>query len=176
MYNEYIQFCGHEDLVPLKCTAIDHNNNLVTIVFDNNRPNNDILLSGYRLLNPSDDFSDMTGDIYINYTTLYRDIEDNTVMLSNDGSVYIEPQTDQYKPTEEELKAQEKELKIQETKNKISELKAELSSTDYIFIKYAESNIVGESIVDEYDFEKLHEDRQKIRDNINALESELSNM
>lgn len=176
MYNEYIQFCGHEDLAPLKCTAIDHNNNLVTIIFDNNRPNNDILLSGYRLLNPSDDFSDMTGDIYINYTTLYREVDDNTVMLSSDGSVYIEPQTDQYKPTEEELKAQEKELKIQEIKNKISELKAELSSTDYIFIKYAESSIVGESITDEYDFEKLHEDRQKIRDNINVLESELSNM
>lgn len=175
MYNEYIQFCGHENLEPLKCTAIDHNNNLVTIIFDNNRPNNDILLSGYRLLNPSDDFSDMTGNIYINYTTLYRDVDDNTVMLSNDGS-YIEPQTDQYKPTEEELKAQEKELKIQGIKNKISELKAELSSTDYIFIKYAESNIVGDSITDEYDFEKLHEDRQKIRDNINVLESELSNM
>lgn len=176
MYNEYIQFCGHEDLEPLNCTAIDHNNNLVTIIFDNNRPNNDILLSGYRLLNPSDGFSDMTDDIYINYTTLYRDVDDNTVMLSNDGSVYIEPVIDQYEPTEEELRAQEKELKIQETKNKISELKAELSSTDYIFIKYAESNIVGESITDEYDFKKLHEDRQKIRDNINVLESELSNM
>lgn len=167
MYNEYIQFCGHEDLAPLKCTAIDHNNNLVTIVFDDNRPNNDILLSGYKLLNPSDNFSDMTGNIYINYVTLYRDVDDNTVILSNDGSVYIEPQIDQYEPTE-------KELKIQENQNKISELKAELSSTDYIFIKYAESSIVGESITDEYDFEKLHKDRQKIRDNINALESELS--
>lgn len=106
---EYIQFVGNEDEEPLNCTAIDHNNNLVTIIFNNNRPNdNSVITSGYKLLNPCENFEDMTGDIYLGYTTLYRDIDENTVILSNDGSVYVEPEAipepEPYVPTLEEVK------------------------------------------------------------------------
>ena len=112
---EYIQFIGYEDLDPINCTAIDHNNHLVTIVFNNNRPDdNKIITSGYRLLNPSDEFEDMTGDIYTSYTTLYQDIDENTVILSNDGSVYVEPEPipepEPYVPTLDDVKT----AKIQE--------------------------------------------------------------
>ena len=70
-YFEYIQFVGHEDLEPINCKAIDHGNNLVTIIFNNNRPdNNEIITSGYKLLNPIEDFKDISEDLYTCYTTL----------------------------------------------------------------------------------------------------------
>lgn len=172
---EYIQFVGNENLEPINCTAIDHNNNLVTIIFNNNRPNdNTIITSGYRLLNPCENFEDMTGDIYYGYTTLYRDVDENTVILSNDGSVYVEPeQPEPYVPTEEELAEQEKQSQIQSLKSQINELKSQLAETDYIFVKCYEASLVGETI-DQYDFEALHNERQSLREQINELETELN--
>ena len=76
-YFEYIQFVGHEDLEPINCKAIDHGNNLVTIIFNNNRPDdNEIITSGYKLLNPIEDFKDISEDLYTGYTTLYKDIDE----------------------------------------------------------------------------------------------------
>ena len=172
---EYIQFVGNENLEPINCTAIDHNNNLVTIIFNNNRPNdNSVITSGYRLLNPCESFEDMTGDIYLSYTTLYRDIDENTVILSNDGSVYVEPEPlEPYIPTEDELAEQERQSNIQSLKSQISELKTQLASTDYIFVKCYEASLVDKTI-DEYDFETLHAERQSLREQINQLETELS--
>ena len=109
-YFEYIQFVGHEDLEPINCKAIDHGNNLVTIIFNNNRPdNNEIITSGYKLLNPIEDFKDISEDLYTGYTTLYKDIDENTIILSNDGSTYTEissseSPTESYKPTIDETK------------------------------------------------------------------------
>ena len=59
--------------------------------------------------------------------------------------------------------------------DKIAELKESITETDYIFVKCYESSLVGE-VVEEYDFESLHSERQALRDEINALESELNDL
>ena len=54
-------------------------------------------------------------------------------------------------------------------------MKTELASTDYIFVKSYESSLVGKTL-EEYDFELLHTERQAIRNKINILEVELSEL
>lgn len=49
-------------------------------------PCNDILLSGFNILNEYND-SNMSGDYYHNYNTIYKNIDSKTVLLSNDGSI-----------------------------------------------------------------------------------------
>ena len=51
-------------------------------------PDDNILISGFEILNEHNNFS-MTGDYYYGYNTIYNIIDDNTVLLSNDGSIYI---------------------------------------------------------------------------------------
>lgn len=63
-------------------------------------------LSGFYIFN---EFNNMFGD-YSNYKTLYRELE-NSYQLSNDGSVYVEPEPiPEYEPTLDEIKEQ----KVQE--------------------------------------------------------------
>ena len=81
----------------------------------------------------------------------------------------------EYIPTEEEIAEQAKQERIAELNDKIAELKTSLTETDYIFVKCYESSLVGE-VVEEYDFESLHSERQALRDKINALEAELSEL
>ena len=81
----------------------------------------------------------------------------------------------EYVPTEEELAEQAKQERIVELNDKIAELKTSLTETDYIFVKCYESSLIGE-VVEEYDFESLHSERQALRDEINALESELNDL
>lgn len=81
----------------------------------------------------------------------------------------------EYVPTEEEIAEQKRQQKISDLNEQISSLKAELSETDYIFVKCYEASLVGEN-VEEYDFELLHTERQELREQINALESELNNL
>ena len=90
------------------------------------------------------DFSD--------YTTTYRLLDDE-VQYSNDGSVWVEPETHPYEPT---------------IQDQISALKKELESTDYKIIKCSECQLLGQPIP--YDVAELHEQRQAIRDKINKLE------
>lgn len=58
-----------------------------------------------------------------------------------------------------------------EIKKEIKRLKTELSDTDYMIIKSYESTISGQPV--EYDMEKIHADRQSVRDRINELENYL---
>lgn len=172
MYKDTVKFLESNNNMKVYITCIS--NTLVKFEFDeNNRPSNDILLSGFEVLNENT-FENQSDDYYHGYTTLYRDIDENTVILSNDGSVYVEPeQPEPYVPTEEELAQQEKQSQIQSLKSQINELKAQLANTDYIFIKCYEANLVGETI-DQYDFEALHNERQSLREQINELETELN--
>ena len=59
-------------------------------------------------------------------------------------------------------------------KVKIANLKAELSSSDYKIIKCAEYALA--QLEAPYDITELHVERQKIRDEINALEVEITSM
>jgi hypothetical protein len=102
------------------------------------------------------------------YTTIYR-VDGNIVILSNDGSVYTEPDPaadpEPYVPTEEEL---EKQAILQE----IASLKSELETTDYMVIKCSEYQLAG--LDAPYNIEEIHTSRQMIRDRINVLELSLN--
>lgn len=51
----------------------------------------------------------------------------------------------------------------------IKQKEDELASTDYIIVKAYESNLLGELASDQYDYEKIAQDRQTLRDEINRL-------
>lgn len=87
---------------------------------------------------------------FSDFTTVY-DNGENFIVFSNDGSVKPSPQP--YEPTAED---------------KIREMKTLLASTDYQIIKCSECQLLGQPMP--YDVAELHERRQGIRDEINALE------
>jgi hypothetical protein len=101
------------------------------------------------------------------YTTIYK-VDGNFVVLSNDGSVYTEPdpvvEPEPYVPTEEELARQ---AMLQE----ITTLKGELEQTDYKVIKCSEYQLAG--LEAPYDISELHSARQELRDRINTLQADL---
>ena len=120
MHKDIIKFLESNYNMQAHITCIS--NILVKFEFDKNSiPSNDILLSGFEVLNENT-FENQSDDYYHGYTTLYRDIDENSVILSNDSSVYIEPEPPEpYIPTEEELAEQEKQSQIQNLKSQISE-------------------------------------------------------
>ncbi len=110
----------------------------------------------------------------LSYTTIYRELQEGYI-LSNDESVYIEPEeVPVVEPSAEELAEQEKQRHILEQQNEIDALKKQLASSDYKFAKMYEYSLVGKSA--EYDVEVLHRERQTIRDQINDLETELQSL
>lgn len=105
---------------------------------------------------------------YSSFTTVYREVE-NGCQFSNDGSVWIEPIIEI--PTKEELVEIEERERVSTIQNEINNLKVQLESTDYKIIKCYEYGLVGEELP--YDVQKLHTERQIIRDMINEKENEL---
>jgi hypothetical protein len=101
------------------------------------------------------------------YNTIYK-VDGNFVVLSNDGSVYTEPdpvvEPEPYVPSNEEIARQ---AMLQE----IAALKRELEDTDYKVIKCSEYQLAG--LDEPYDISELHAARQELRDRINALEASL---
>lgn len=57
---------------------------------------------------------------------------------------------------------------------KVRDLMSVLSSSDYKIIKCYESSLVNEET--EYDIKALHNERQKIRDEINTIEKTIADM
>ena len=116
---------------------------------------------------------------YSNYKYVYKEDKEifTYILTTDDTDVYVEPEPvvdpEPYEPTEEEIAEQEKKQKISELNSQIASLKDELSSTDYIFIKSYEASLIVENI-DQYDYDKLHTERQSLREQINALEEELA--
>lgn len=68
----------------------------------------------------------------------------------------------------------EKVVNTTKIQGEIDAIKAELSETDYQVIKCYEASLVGEELP--YDIKALHEDRNKKRAQINALETNLTNL
>ena len=68
----------------------------------------------------------------------------------------------------------EKVVNTTKIQGEIDAIKAELSETDYQVIKCYEASLVGEELP--YDFKALHEDRNEKRAQINALETNLTNL
>ncbi len=112
---------------------------------------------------------------YSDYTTRYK--ESNTALYLSTGEVYVAPPEPEPEPepTPEEIAERERQQKIAELQMQIAEKKAEIQSTDYIYTKETEYGTV-EKKLEEYDWSVLHEERQAIRDDINALEAELKEL
>ncbi len=163
----YIKFKDSEDF--LTAVVLPTGNNTVKIT-TNTEPN----LSGFRLyLRDNEDYPLDNGE-YEAYTTLYRQGA-GWYELSNDGSVYQEVAPVQpEEPTEEELAEMARQQEIADICSQISNLKAKISDTDYKVIKAYEYSLVG--ILTEYDMEALHQERQILRDKINELETQLSEL
>lgn len=111
---------------------------------------------------------------YEAYTTLYRAGE-GWYELSDDGSVYIEPIAPvQPEPTEEELAELARQQQISQMTAQINDLKDRIAASDYKVIKTYEYTLLGEQT--EYDMEAVHAERQAIRDQINNLETQLTDL
>lgn len=108
------------------CNLIFVKNNVIKIIFDNTIPSEDVILSGFSLLNEHN--LDVMSD-YSNYATKYKDSdEDKTIYLST-GEIYSDsPISDETNKipekqlTEEEKEALAKAELEQAKKNKIAEM------------------------------------------------------
>lgn len=84
------------------------NKNVIVINFNGNIPSETELVNGFEILNENNDFVQAE---YPDYATIYRTYVDdvNRIELSNDGSVYVEPEPtpepEPYVPTLDEIKA-----------------------------------------------------------------------
>lgn len=174
----YIKF--NDSHVLVGCDVIV-NENVATLKFANGVI---VDTSGFNVYLDASGEYNIGGDHYMRFNTIYRNDEVtesyNGYQLSNDGSVYTEPEEAAEKgqivdpePTPEEIAERERQNRIMELNSQILSLKSQLQLTDYIFIKQYEASLAGK-VLTEYDFESLHEDRQHIRDSINALEMELN--
>lgn len=115
--------------------------------------NQTVILKSHNPIN--DDFSDgflaysdeVVIDDYSKFNTVYNQIDEYTIELSNDGSVYTEQIV--IEPTEEELAEMERQRKIAEIQNQINMIDEQFKLLDYVGIKIATSRATKEDYTDE---------------------------
>lgn len=117
------------------------------------------------------------------YAVVYDDkCNENEVLLKEMPAVTTLEELHAYRYTDNTLKLDEEryDALLKRAKTGISKdrllseirsLETELSASDYKIIKSYEQSLVG--IECEYNIQKLHEERQKIRDKINSIEEKL---
>lgn len=135
----------------------------------------EINTSGFKLyLDPDCKYPLDQGE-YEAYTTLYRK-GDNWHELSDDGSVYTEPEVApvQLELTEEEKAELARQRQLSQLTAQIADLKARIAASDYKVIKTYEYALLGEQTG--YDMEAVHAERQALRDQINTLETQLAGL
>lgn len=64
--------------------------NVISIKFNGNIPDDETVIGGFFIENEFNN-TNMTGDYYYNYNTIYKK-DENIIMLSNDGTIYVEPE------------------------------------------------------------------------------------
>lgn len=164
----YIKFKNKETVS--KVIVSEESPHVIRITGDNIIVNTD----GFRLYLDADCKYPLDNGEYAAYTTLYRK-GDGWYELSDDGSVYIEPvEPVQPEPTDEELAEQARQQQISQVIAQIDDLKARIAASDYKIIKTYEYTLLGEQT--EYDIEAVHAERQALRDQINTLETQLSDL
>lgn len=164
----YIKFKNKETVS--KVIVSEESPHVIRITGDNIIVNTD----GFRLYLDADCKYPLDNGEYAAYTTLYRK-GDGWYELSDDGSVYIEPVAPmQPEPTEEEIAEQARQQQISQFTAQIDGLKAQIAASDYKIIKTYEYALLGEQT--EYDIETVHAERQALRDQINTLETQLSDL
>ena len=131
--------------------------------------------NGFRLYLDAECKYPLDNGEYAAYTTLFRE-GDGWYELSDDGSVYTEPEVAPAQPelTEEEKVELARQQQISQVITQIDDLKARIAASDYKIIKTYEYTLLGEQT--EYDIEAVHAERQDLRDQINALETQLSDL
>jgi hypothetical protein len=84
----YLKFLDGEDLYKVKAVP---QGNVVTLTFTGKKT---ISTAGFDLYLDEDGKKNIGGEAYHGYTTIYRDNDDDeySYQLSNDGSVYVEPE------------------------------------------------------------------------------------
>lgn len=163
----YIRYNDSEQYIPAAVIPIQPNVVRVTPVVES-VPNT----SGFHLYLSADDQYPLDSGEYMSYTTLYRQ-GDGYFELSSDGSIYVEPEVDATDSASEETAEEfEKQQQVANINSQISALKTELSDTDYQIIKMYEYSLVYADTG--YDITGLHTQRQALRDQINVLEEQLS--
>lgn len=130
--------------------------------------------NGFRLYLDAECKYPLDNGEYAGYTTLYRK-GDGWYELSDDGAVYTEPVAPvQPKLTEEELAEMARQQQISQMTAQINDLKDRIAASDYKIIKTYEYALLGEQT--EYDIEEVHAERQALRDQINSLETQLTDL
>ena len=129
MYLDIVKFLRGKENIYVKLRVLTEH--LVEFTFSDNKPSCEVLLSGFEVLNEYD-FQNQSDVYYYGFTTLYREIDENIVILSNDGSVYIESETIlEYVPTEENLKMVFENSKI-----------ARINESKYLLASYLETHLL----------------------------------
>ena len=112
----YLKFLNSEKVYKCK---VKPNRNIVTLEFDSDK---EISTFGFDLYNDIECQVDIGNNFYHDFTTIYRNdkvtSKYNGYQLSNDGSVYVEPEPiPEYEPTLDEIKEQkvQKMNQIQQT-------------------------------------------------------------
>ena len=131
--------------------------------------------NGFRLYLDAECKYPLDNGEYAAYTTLFRE-GDGWYELSDDGSVYTEPEVAPVQPelTEEEKVELARQQQISQVITQIDDLKARIAASDYKIIKTYEYTLLGEQT--EYDIEAVHAERQALRDQINTLETQLADL
>ena len=164
----YIKFKNKKTVK--KVIVSEESPHVIRITGDNLTVNTD----GFRLYLDADCKYPLDNGEYAAYTTLYRD-GDGWYELSDDGSVYTEPVAPvQPELTEEEKAELARQQQISQVIAQIDDLKARIAASDYKIIKTYEYTLLGEQT--EYDIEAVHAERQALRDQINTLETQLSDL
>ena len=164
----YIKFKNKETVQ--KVIVSEESPHVIRITGDNLVVNTD----GFSLYLDEDCKYPLDNGEYEAYNTLFRE-GDGWYELSDDGSVYVEPVAPvQPEPTEEELAEMAKQEQIRQVTAQINDLKVQIAASDYKVIKTYEYSLLGEQA--EYDMETVHAARQNLRDQINALETQLTEL
>lgn len=164
----YIKFKNKKTVK--KVIVSEESSHVIRITGDNLTVNTD----GFRLYLDADCKYPLDNGEYAAYTTLYRE-GDGWYELSDDGSVYTEPVAPVQPELTEEKKAElARQQQISQVIAQIDDLKARIAASDYKIIKTYEYTLLGEQT--EYDIEAVHAERQALRDQINTLETQLSDL
>lgn len=164
----YIKFKGKETVQQV--IVSEEKPHVIRITGNDLKVNTD----GFRLYLDAECKYPLDNGEYAAYTTLFRE-GDGWYELSDDGSVYVEPVAPvQPEPTEEELAEMAKQEQIRQVTAQINDLKEQIATSDYKVIKTYEYSLLGEQA--EYDMETVHAERQALRDQINALETQLTEL
>lgn len=114
-----------------KCNILKVSEHIIKLAFENAYPS-DIITNGFEIHNEHNN-TNMSGDYYHSFNTVYRELDSCSVLLSDNGDVYVEPVVPDPEPipepTEEELAAQKlAEFNI-EKENKIYEMRSACETT-----------------------------------------------